>query len=440
MLQTGLDQTQFDMFSPILKSFVNPDHPLVRLAETFPWEALEADFAPLYSEEGRPAHPVRLMVSLLLLKQMYGHGDESLPGVWVQNPYYQYFSGMDRFRWEFPVAPSDLSHFRKRLGPEGVQRIFAYSVDLHGGKAREQALCVDTTVQETNISFPTDAKLYGKVMGRLRGIAKGAGIKLKQSYRFVGKRLLRATHNRSHPRRAKAARKATRKLRTCAGRLLREVRRKLPDEDLARHEPVLALCQQVLDQQRTDKNKVYSLHEPHTVCIAKGKAHKKYEFGRKVSLAITANSQVLVAATMVEGNAHDSKTLEPTLRQYRKLSGELPKKVIVDRGYRGKTRVLGVQVWYPDRFKAGNDYNKKRRLRRWFRKRTAIEPIIGHLKSDYGLARSYLKGDDGSQMNLLLAASAWNLQLWIRQLLYRLYTFVMDWIRSKYFNRPKLSF
>lgn len=417
MLQTSRDQTQWDMFSPILKSFINLEHPLVQLADRLDWNQMEGEFAGLYSEVGRPAHPIRLMVSLLLLKQMYGHGDESLPGVWVQNPYYQYFSGMDTFQWRFPVAPSDLSHFRKRLGPEGIEKIFDWSVALHGKKAHEQTLCVDTTVQETNISFPTDAKLYGKVMGRLRGIAKAAGIKLKQSYRFVGKKLLRATYNRSHPRRAKAARKATRKLRTCAGRLLREVQRKLPEEAMAAHQPVLELCEQVLDQGRYDKNKVYSLHEPHTACIAKGKAHKKYEFGRKVSLAITANSQVVVAATMAEGNAHDSKTLEATLRQYQRLTDRLPEKTIADRGYRGLTEVLGVQVWYPDRFKAGNDRNKKRRLRRWFRKRTAIEPIIGHLKSDYGLARSYLKGDDGSQMNLLLAGTAWNLQLWMRQLL-----------------------
>ncbi|WP_310681673.1 transposase [Aliifodinibius sp. S!AR15-10] len=140
------------------------------------------------------------------------------------------------------------------------------------------------------------------------------------------------------------------------------------------------------------------------------------EFGRKVSLAITANLQV-VGTTMAEGNAHDSKTLEATLRQYQRLTGRLPEKTIVDRGYWGLTEVLGVQVWYPDRFKAGNDRNKKRRLRRWFCKRTAIEPIIGHLKSDYGLSRSYLKGSAGSQMNLLLAATAWNLQLWMRQLL-----------------------
>ncbi|MDR8389924.1 transposase [Aliifodinibius sp. S!AR15-10] len=133
-------------------------------------------------------------------------------------------------------------------------------------------------------------------------------------------------------------------------------------------------------------------------------------------MAITANLQV-VGTTMAEGNAHDSKTLEATLRQYQRLTGRLPEKTIVDRGYWGLTEVLGVQVWYPDRFKAGNDRNKKRRLRRWFCKRTAIEPIIGHLKSDYGLSRSYLKGSAGSQMNLLLAATAWNLQLWMRQLL-----------------------
>ena len=424
MLSASPDQSQFDIFNPILKSFIDPKHPLVQLADRLDWSTLEGEFAELYADTGRPAHPLRLMVSLLLLKQMYGHGDESLPGVWVQNPYYQYFSGLDRFQWKFPVAPSDLSHFRKRLGPDGLEKIFSWSVALHGKKAHEKTLCVDTTVQETNISFPTDAKLYGKVMHRLRGIAQDTGIKLKQSYKFVGKQLLRATHNGSHPRRATAARKATRKLRTCAGRLLREVQGKLPEEATAAHQPLLELCEQVLAQQRYDKNKVYSLHEPHTACIAKGKAHKKYEFGRKVSLAITAGSQVVVGATMAEGNAHDSKTLEATLRQYYRLTERLPEKTITDRGYRGLTEILGVQVWYPDRFKAGSDRNKRRQLRRWFRKRTAIEPIIGHLKSDYGLARSYLKGAGGSQMNLLLAATAWNLQLWMRQLICWLYILV----------------
>ena len=264
MLSASPDQSQWDIFSPILKSFNDPKHPLVQLADRLDWTSLETEFDQLYSETGRPAHPIRLMVSLLLLKQMYSHGDESLPGVWVQNPYYQYFSGMDRFQWRFPVAPSDLSHFRARLGPNGLEKIFGWSVALHGKKACEKTLCVDTTVQETNISF-------------------------------------------SDRRQA-----------------LREVQRKLPEEAAGTCQPVLELCGQVLDQRRHDKNKVYSLHEPHTACIAKGKAHKKYEFGRKVSLAIMANSQVVVGATMAEGNAHDSKTLEATLRQYQQLTDHLP--------------------------------------------------------------------------------------------------------------------
>ena len=283
--------------------------------------------------------------------------------------------------------PSDLSHFRARLGPEGIQKIFGWSVALHGKKAREKTLCGDTTAGGNQHYVSHRCQTLRESNAAAAGDSGDAGIKLKQSYRFVGKKLLR------------------------------EVQRKLPEELTDRHQPVLELCQQVLDQRRHDKNKVYSLHEPHTACIAKGKAHRKYEFGRKVSLAITANSQMVVGATMAEGNAHDSKTLEATLRQYQTLTGRLPEKTIVDRGYRGLTEVLGVQVWYPGRFKAGDNRNKKRRLRRWFRKRTAIEPIIGHLKADYGLDLSYLKGADRAQMNLLLAATAWNLRLWMRQLL-----------------------
>ncbi len=266
------DQANF-LFNDLLDQ-LNPKDPLLRLAAAIPWERFEQEFSGLYSEHGRPAKPIRLMVGLMILKQLENLSDERVIEAWVRNPYYQAFCGETHFQWKFPCDPTDLVYFRKRIGEDGARVIFEASVTLHGDAAKEVEVTVDTTVQEKNITFPTDVKLLTKIIKRCRAIADAEGITLRRSFRRELPSMLRQRFT---------SRKIVKRIRTMAGVLIREIERKLSRGSLVRHADTLELFRQVQGQRRTDKNKVYSLHEPEVLCIGKGKEHKKYEFGRKAT-------------------------------------------------------------------------------------------------------------------------------------------------------------
>lgn len=414
-----------------LAEMLNPKEPLYRLADKIPWDTLEREFAKYYINFGRPAKPTRLMISLLILKRIYDKGDETVVASWVQNPYWQYFSGMDQFQWQVPCEPSDLVHFRKRIGPEGLERIFQMSIDIQNPKAvQEKEVVVDTTVQEKNITFPTDTKLYRKIAEHCLKIAEQEGVALRRSYRRTIPKLLFAQRGRNHRRGHKKANKATAKLKTIAGRLVRELDRKLSGEGLAVRREQLNLYKRALEQKRSDKNKVYSLHEPHVYCISKGKAHKKYEFGSKASFAMTKTGGVIIGALNHEKNLYDGKTLPEVLKEIAVRTGCDPAAAIVDQGYRGRKKIGGTQIVSADGFKKKLTPYQRRKLKKQLRRRAAIEPLIGHLKSDFRLARNYLKGAIGDQMNVLLAATAYNLAKWMREsisALLRLLDFCSNW-------------
>jgi len=409
MLGKSPNQNQKNMFQPLLDDFINIKHELVILADRIPWKEFENEFACLYSNTGTPAKPIRMMVGLLILKQVYDLGDETLIPAWVQNPYFQYFCGEAYFQWEPPCDPSDLSYFRKRIGKTGSDKIFEISVKLHGVKAiGKRDVLVDTTAQEKNITYPTDVKLQMKIIEKCNGIAKKEGVELRQTYTRTVKKHLLKQRFAHHPKRAKEARSAQRKIKTIAGRQLRDVTRKLEQSGgLDNYREELQLYEQVLEQNKHDKNKIYSLHEPGVACIAKGKAHKKYEFGSKVSFAVVPKTNVIVGVVNFQGNPHDSKTLEPTLEYVQKITGVTYQNVIVDRGYRGKKKVGETQVISPGNGVGLTDY-QKRKQRSKCRSRAAIEPIISHTKYDHRMIRNYLKGSVGDQINATMAAAAFN--------------------------------
>jgi len=288
---------------------------------------------------------------------------------------------------------------------------------LHADKVRKaKEVIVDTTVQEKNITFPTDAKLYKKVIEKCNALAKSCGIKLRQSYRFVVQRLHYAQRYAHVARHAKKAKRALKKLRTLAARQLRDLRRqviKLGKEEL--YAPMLQIMERIVSQQRGDKNKVYSLHAPEVSCIAKGKVHKKYEFGSKVSVASLSGSNVVVGIANFVGNPHDSKTLAPTLDQVAHWTGQHYARVLVDKGYRGHGQVGSSAVIMPGK-KAHATAYALRRHKTLCKRRSAIEAIIGHLKSDHRLGRNYLKGSVGDTNNALLAGMGFNLMLLLREL------------------------
>lgn len=432
---------QRDLLRPLLLDFIDKKHELVLLADAIDWAYFDAEFESLYSSKGRPSMPVRFMVSGLLLKRLYNLGDETLAQAWVMNPYMQHFSGGSHFQHEFPCDPSDFVHFRKRMGKQGVEKIFAYSVSMHADDAKEPQALSDTTVQENHITFPTDAKLAKKVMDRCNAIAKAHGLTQRQTYVRVAKQWVRETYNPTHPKRAKKARKAGKKLRTVAGRLVRELRRTLPADQLLTYEEELVLYERVIAQQRTDTDKVYSLHKPFTCCIAKGKAHKRYEFGNKIGVLASAKSLVITAITSFSGNPHDSKTIAPLLEQCKRNHHFVPKEVVYDRGGKGQKQIGDTLIATPDGrpLKRDSAY-QKRKKRKKFRRRAAIEPVIGHLKSDLRMGANYLHGADSPEINAMLAATGWNLKKMMRKL-HKEALFLLFYVRSlNTKNSRKLTF
>lgn len=409
---SGTPQTSFLM--PALGDQLDPRQPLKQLADKFPWAEFEQAFGKYYSPEGRPAKPVRLMVGLLLLKQLFNQGDETVVAAWVQNPYWQYFCGINEFQWPVPCDPSDLVYFRQRIGEAGMQRILQVSAQLHGKAARGPKVVVDTTVQEKNITYPTDTKLTHKIIRRCWKLADHNGLKLRRRYRKAVRHYVMAQRWRRDPRKRKAAHRALRKMKVIAGRLIRELERKLPADVREAQREHYALYRRVLRQELSDRNNIYSLQEPQVYCLAKGKEHKKYEFGSKASVVMTKNAGVIVGAVAHAENLYDGDALRPALEQTKTITGQQPAQAIVDRGYRGRKAVDGTEVLLPGKPKPGQSKPVSARMRARFRRRAAIEPVLSHLKHQYRLARCFLKGFVGDQVNRLLAAAAWNLKKWLR--------------------------
>lgn len=403
------NQKQGSFFKTLLVDFIDKNHPLVILSEIYPWSELEKEFASLYSKTGTPSKPIRLMVGLLLLKQLHNLGDETVVSAWIQNPYFQYFCGETEFQWKAPCDPSDLVHFRKRIGRVGFEKVFELSVKIQNKEdLKSRDLIVDSTVQEKNITYPTDAKLYRKVIEKCNKIAEKENVKQRQTYTRTVKKLKTKVRFGGKPKQKKVAKKAVKRLKTIAGRQLRELERKLPKEILENYEKDFYIFDRVLQQKRGDSNKIYSLHEIEVACIAKGKAHKRFEFGSKVSFAILPGSNIIVAVKNYVGNPHDSKTLESTLQMSEQITNKKYNNVIVDRGYRGIKSIGNTKVILPEARETTK--SKAQTKRKKCRQRAAIEPIIGHVKQSFGMARNYLKGVAGDEINALLGASAFNLK------------------------------
>ena len=408
-----------DLFRNRLDNLLDQRHELYRLSDLIDWNGFDTAFGELYCpDNGCPGKATRLMVGLHYLKHTYGLSDEDVVKRWVENPYWQYFCGEEYFQHQMPIDPSSLSRFRRRIGESGCEKILQVSVEagLESKTIKRNDLrrvTVDTTVQEKAVSFPTDSKLLNRSRERLVKLCHKQGVVLRQSYARKGPEALLLTNRYAHARQMRRMRRQIRKLRTYLGRVVRDIERKIADCPAQQRifADELAMAKRVLKQKKTDSHKLYSLHAPEVECIGKGKAHKRYEFGVKASVATTNRSNFVVGGMALPGNPFDGHTLVDALVQVRRLTGSAIDEAFVDRGYRGhdeKTTTV-----YISGQKRGI---KTQRLRRSLKRRQAIEPVIGHLKSDGLLGRNYLKGTVGDHMNVLLSCAGHNLRLILRQL------------------------
>jgi IS5 family transposase len=407
-----------------LEFMIDLDHELVRLAGVIPWDEVAKEFRPMYAPgNGRPAIPTRLMAGLHLLKHTFGLSDEQVVVRWTENPYWQFFCGEEYFRHKLPIHPSQMTRWRQRIGESGCEKLLKMTIEA-GKKTQAvkeesfEKIIVDTTVQPKNVQHPTDARLYRKVHASMLRIAQKEGLDLRQSYRKLMEWAFRKHGGHTKAKQFKRARKVLKQLKTMAGRVMRDVERKLDEPGWEAHKGTLLLAEQILTQVRTTRGKLYSLHAPEVECIAKGKAHRPYEFGVKVSLAVTHKEGFVVGIQTCPENPYDGHTLDGQLDQVERLVGKAPAFAFVDRGYKGhgvpeeRTRVLisGTR-------KLG--LTQKRHLRR----RAAVEPEIGHLKADGLLGRNFLKGMEGDAMNALLCGAGHNL----RKILAKLRLWLYAW-------------
>lgn len=419
-MKSNRDDSQANLFSIQLEHLCDRSQPLYRLANSIDWKAFEQAFGSLYCEDnGRPAKPIRLMVGLHYLKAIYSESDEGVVEKWVQNPYWQYFCGEKEFQYRFPIEPTTMNKWRDRVKAKGFEKLFSQTIraGLDVGVLKRHQIVkanVDTTVQEKAVAFPTDARLYHRMREKLVKEARTLNIALRQTYTRKSKRAFIMQSRYRHARQMRRANRELRRVRIYFGRVLRDLDRKTSQTKRSQHlEILLELGYRLFYQKRKDKNKIYSLHAPEVECIAKGKAHKKYEFGCKVSLVTSSRGNFILGAKAFHGNPYDGHTLSEALSQANHLIpiGKNINEVFVDQGYQG-AQCDGVDVHV---VKPGLR-RLKPSLRKWFKRRAAIEPIIGHMKNDGGPKRNHLLGQDGDEMNVIIMAIGFNLRKCLRAL------------------------
>jgi IS5 family transposase len=405
------DASQLDLFQAQFAQILNLNHPLILLANKIDWSRFEAAFVGCYSPDmGAPAKAIRLMVGLHYLKHTFNESDESLLDRWVENPYWQCFCGFETMQHDVPLHPTSLVKWRQRVGAEKLasllQETLAIAVkDERVTKHELAQVNVDTTVQEKNVTHPTDSKLYHTAIRKLVNAARDRHVKLRQTYRRVAKRVAIMVGRYAHAKQFQRMRKSLKQLRTWLGRVIRDVRRKVSDPDPSLT-ALLQLCERLHAQQPTDSKKLYSLHEPEVQCISKGKAHKRYEFGQKVSIATTNRSNWIVGVTLCENNPYDGHTLAKTIASVQTNTGVNVTAAYVDKGYRGHDYQGDGTIHIAGSSPRNLTRNQLKRRRR----RSAVEPKIGHLKQDHRMGRCFLKGLIGDAINAVLAAAGSNLR------------------------------
>ncbi|XIA67456.1 IS5 family transposase [Bradyrhizobium sp. TZ2] len=415
-----------DLFRARLDQIINLKHELVQLAGKIDWDWIDREIAPLYSENGRPGIETRFVIGLLLLKHICGLSDEGVCERWVYDPYFQYFTGEEFFQHTFPHERSDLSHWRKRLGNK-LELLLAESLRVahEAGALRTRDLervTVDTTVQPKAISFPTDAKLLHAAIRGLNRLARKYGVRLRQSYLRIAKAAAMMAGRYAHAKQFKRHQRQLRILRSRLGRIIRDIRRKIEGQDALEEAFALLLSRatQIRSQQQRQRGwKLYSFHAPEVECIGKGKAAAPYEFGVKAS--ITTNNrpapggQFVLHAKALPDNPYDGHTLRDVIEDTEKLTGCAIERAYVDKGYRGHDAQNPRRV-----FISGQKRGVFGIIKRELRRRSAIEPVIGHLKSEGHLGRCYLKGRAGDAANVILSAVGYNFRrilAWLRDLL-----------------------
>lgn len=436
-----VESGQNDMFRSRLDQIINPGHEKVILAGKIDWQFLSDKCGDNYSDKpGHPALSTRLMAGLHILKYADNLSDEEICARWVENPYYQYFCGQEFFLHELPFDRSSMTRWRQRMGEDKLAALLQESLNVavKVGAAKPSdftKVIVDTTVAEKNTAFPTDAKLINRAREKLVKMARSHNIKLRQSYKRVGKYALIMHQRYAHAKQFKRAKRQLRTLKTYLRRTIRDIKRKVVGTGELENifSSMLYQATRVLTQKPRDGGRhIYALHAPEVECIGKGKSHKPYEFGVKASIATTLNrskgGQFAIHAKALPGRPYDGHTLETIIPDIEALTGAPLTRILADAGYRGHNAPQAHKFHV---FTTGQKRRMTPAIKRQMKRRAAVEPVIGHLKNGHRMNRNYLAHTQGDAINPILAAAGYNFRLilkWIRKLLLKIWVRWMFWI------------
>jgi IS5 family transposase len=437
-----------DMFRSRLDAILDDRHELVRLAKLIDWDRFDAVFGALFVElRGRPGLPTRLMAGLHLLQHAKGLSDEGVCAAWLENLYFQYFCGETYFQHRLPLDRSSMTRWRGRISKEKLELLLAETLAAAGragavDPARFERVTIDSTAQTKAIAHPTDSGLLLRAVEWLNRFARQNALSLRQSFVRLAVRARREVSRLIHTRGHKQALREVRRMRTYVGRLLRDIVRKIagqPDLEAA-FAPIAEPIGRLLAQKSDDSHKIYALHAPEVECVAKGKARTRYEFGVKASFAVinakAKGGQFVVGAGACAGLPYDGRTLKDQIAQVERLTGVTVKRAYVDKGYRGH----GVSA--PAIYISGTRGLNSPTLKRELRRRSAIEPVIGHMKADGKLERHWLKGAKGDTANVILVAAGHNIRLllaWLRTLYAQILEAFAAWVEDLSSNRTSHS-
>jgi len=417
-------QKQERLFDERLSIKLNPKNKLYKLRDLVNWSELEARALPNIEikQFGRNKKDHRVMLALSMLQAMYNGSDSFTEEEIKENIYWQYFCGYEYLQANLDVSEATIRRFRNDLGEEGYNEILKelLRIGLKVGALKKkdlESVIIDTTVQIKNIKHPHDVYLMETAREKVVDLCKRLGIPLNETYAKTFKYKTIKLWKYKEDSKARQRRKIMISLKVRLGRLIRICQRgieksklELSEEDgaiLSRAKNIHA--QSILKKKDKDiykqENKIiYSFHAPEVECIGKGKLNKPYEFGNKVGIAVSGRSNFVLGIKSFHGNPYDGHTLDQTVVELRKLSPETSK-IFVDLGYTGHNFKEKGKVFTAKTKKTLSNDDKKMQKRR-----SAIEPIIGHLKNFGRMGRNYLKGVVGDIVNPLISAVGLNLR------------------------------